>query len=126
MELKLKTVILECREIDRLADFYSRFLGWPIVFREEGFLRLQPPDSDMGIAVQYAEDYIPPIWPSQNGRQQMMAHLDFGVDSRQAVKEQADRAVALGAKPAAAQYGGEDWVTLLDPAGHPFCIVFWG
>ena len=28
----------------------------------------------------------------------------------------------VGAVKAAEQFGGDDFVTLLDPAGHPFCL----
>lgn len=124
MRITLETVILECRDMDTLVDFYSGFLGWPVVYREDEFIRLQSPDSPTGIAVQYAEDYIPPVWPSETEKQQMMAHLDFGVD-RKGLQEAVDKAVGLGAKIAETQYGGDAWITLLDPAGHPFCLLIW-
>lgn len=125
MSLKLKTVILECKDMHQLVDFYSGFLGWPIVFREESFVRLQSPESEMGIAVQYAEDYIAPVWPSKAEKQQMMVHLDFGVHNRQELESCVDKAVKLGAKIAEMQYGDGEWITMIDPAGHPFCIVVW-
>ena len=55
----------------------------------------------------------------------MMAHLDFAVADRSALKEAADKAIGLGAKVAGEQYGGDDWITMLDPDGHPFCFVIW-
>lgn len=54
----------------------------------------------------------------------MMAHLDFGVD-RKDLQEAVDRALRLGGRLAEAQYGGDEWITLLDPAGHPFCLLAW-
>lgn len=124
MRITLETVILECRDMDGLVNFYSGFLDWPVVYREDKFIRLQSPDSRTGIAVQYAEDYLPPVWPSEPGKQQMMAHLDFGVD-RKDLQEAVDKAVGLGARVAETQYGGDEWITLLDPAGHPFCLLIW-
>lgn len=97
MGVTLETVILECKDMEQLISFYSGFLGWPVVFRQEEFIRIQSPENGMGIAVQYAEDYIPPVWPSQEGKQQMMAHLDFGVD-RKELKDTIDRAIRLGAQ----------------------------
>lgn len=38
------------------------------------------------------------------------------------VQQTVRRAEALGAVKAAAQFGGEQFVTMLDPAGHPFCL----
>lgn len=55
----------------------------------------------------------------------MMAHLDFGVKDKTELQEMVDKAVKLGASIPDTQYGNEKWVTLLDPAGHPFCIVIW-
>lgn len=124
MGMTLETVILECRDIERLAGFYGQLLGWPVVFREEGFIRLQPPEGGTGIALQYAPDYLPPVWPSEAGAQQMMAHLDFGI-RRSGLRTVLKKALSLGAVRAKAQYGGDEWVTLLDPAGHPFCILIW-
>ena len=46
-------------------------------------------------------------------------HFDFQVDN---VLEMIEKAKALGAVMAANQYGGEDFVTLIDPSGHPFCL----
>lgn len=123
--MMLKTVILECSDTEELIEFYSSLLSWPVVFREDEFVRIQSPENEMGIAAQYAEDYICPVWPSETGRQQMMAHLDFGVKDRAELQEMTDRAVRLGAKIAGTQYGDGEWITLLDPAGHPFCIVVW-
>ena len=124
MKITLETVILECRDMEELVHFYSGFLDWPVVYRDPEFIRIQGPDSPTGIAVQYAEDYLPPVWPSQPEKQQMMAHLDFGV-SRKDLREAVDKALRLGGKIAEAQYGGDEWITLLDPAGHPFCLLIW-
>lgn len=75
--LELKTVILECNNIPQLLDFYSRLLNWPVVFKEDTFVRIQSKETGMGIAFQYDEDYIPPVWPSQIGKQQMMSYYPY-------------------------------------------------
>ena len=124
--MTLQTVILECGHVEALIDFYSKLLNWPVVFQEDEFIRIQSPENGMGIAAQYAEDYIAPVWPSEPGKQQMMAHLDFGVNDTNELQEMVDKAVKLGAKIPETQYGDGEWITLLDPAGHPFCIVIWG
>lgn len=125
MKIELKTVILECSDISRLLSFYGQLLGWPVVFEEDGFVRIQSNQNGMGIAFQYDADYTPPVWPSRAGCQQMMAHLDFAVADRRALKEATDKAIGLGAKVADEQYGDDDWITMLDPDGHPFCFVIW-
>jgi hypothetical protein len=46
-------------------------------------------------------------------------HFNFQVDDLPFTVEEAIRA---GASKAASQYGGEHFVTMLDPEGHPFCL----
>lgn len=124
--LQLRTVILECTDIPQLLNFYSQLLSWPVVFKEDTFVRIESEDTGMGIAFQYDEDYIPPAWPSQVGKQQMMSHLDFAVKDKKELEATTKKALQLGAKVANEQYGNGEWITLLDPAGHPFCFVIWG
>lgn len=125
MSIKLKTVILECRDIPQLVSFYTSLLHWPVVYELETFVGIHSKEEDTGIAFQYDENYIPPTWPTKPGQQQMMAHLDFAVADKSELKESVEKAVMLGAKIAGEQYGGEEWITMLDPAGHPFCFVVW-
>ncbi len=125
MNIQLKTVILECRDIPQLVSFYTCLLHWPVVYELETFVGIHSNEDDMGIAFQYDENYIPPTWPARPGQQQMMAHLDFAVADKSELKEAVEKAVMLGAKKAEDQYCGEEWITMLDPAGHPFCFVVW-
>lgn len=125
MNIALKTVILERKNMECLIKFYSKFLDWPVVYEEDDFVRIQSPENEMGIAVQYAEDYVAPVWPAEAGKQQIMAHLDFGVKNKAELQKAVDKAVRLGALVAKEQYGDGEWVTLTDPEGHPFCIVIW-
>ena len=46
-------------------------------------------------------------------------HFDFQVDN---VMEMVKRAELLGAVKSKVQFGGKDYVTMFDPAGHPFCL----
>jgi predicted enzyme related to lactoylglutathione lyase len=59
------------------------------------------------------------VWPEETGKQQKQMHFNFQVDDLQSAVE---GAVKLGATKPAQQFGGEKWVTLLDPEGHPFCL----
>ncbi|MFW6677440.1 VOC family protein [Lacrimispora sp. AGF001] len=125
MSIKLKTVILECQDIPQLVSFYTSLLHWQVVYELETFVGIHSDEDEMGIAFQYDENYIPPTWPTRPGQQQMMAHLDFAVADKRELKEAVEKAIILGAKIADEQYGGEEWITMLDPAGHPFCFVVW-
>ena len=48
------------------------------------------------------------------------AHLDFDVSD---LDEAEAEALAIGATKAVIQPSPNDWRVLLDPAGHPFCLV---
>ena len=46
-------------------------------------------------------------------------HFDFQVDDLSTAVTQAE---AIGAVKANSQYGGDHFVTMFDPEGHPFCL----
>jgi len=116
-ELKLGNVMVDCPDSGLLADFYAALLGWQRMI----LYGCPAVRSKTGVVFLFAqeENYAPPIWPEVPGKQQKQLHFDFQVPD---VTAAVDRAISLGATKAAAQFGGEQFVTLLDPAGHPFCL----
>lgn len=108
---RLELVALDARDIQELAGFYAALTGWEIVRTEPDWIALRAGDGQE-IACQLAPDHRPPRWPGQESPQQL--HLDLLVDGHEAA---ARRAVELGATHLA---DGQSWVTLADPAGHPF------
>lgn len=113
----LGNVMVDCADEIELQNFYAQLLGW-----EKATLFARPAvKSPNGIVFLFCEesDYIPPVWPEQSGKQQKQMHFDFQVTC---VAEAVERAEALGAKKAAEQFGGDEFITMLDPAGHPFCL----
>ena len=114
-------VVLEARDGVALARFYAGLLGWPIVKQEDDGAAIAVPGTSSYLAFQSAPDYVPPVWPAADGRQQMMMmHIDVAVDDLDAAVADA---VELGATVAESQ-PQEDNRVLLDPAGHPFCLYF--
>jgi len=106
-------VALDAPDIDKLAAFYAELAGWEIADKEPDWITLRTQDG-REVAFQLAPDHVAPGWPGQDRPQQL--HLDLLIDGYQAA---AGRAVELGARRLA---DGETWVTLADPAGHPFDI----
>lgn len=103
-----------------LARFYSSLVGWPVVHEEPGTTVLATrPDGSNFVVFQQADDYAPPVWPPADGQQRPMMHFDFQVGD---LADAVDEAVALGAKLSEHQPQPHVRV-LLDPAGHPFCLV---
>jgi catechol 2,3-dioxygenase-like lactoylglutathione lyase family enzyme len=107
----LELLALDARDIERLASFYATLAGWEIVRKEEDWITVRAGDGQE-VAFQLAPDHVPPEWPGQERPQQV--HLDLQIDDPAAA---AERAVALGATRLGE---GPSWITLADPAGHPF------
>ena len=107
----LAAAAFDAPDIEKEAAFYAELAGWQPVSKDDDWITMRTPDGHE-VAFQLAPDHIAPQWPGQELPQQF--HLDLLVDGYQAA---ADRAVALGATRLA---DGATWVTLADPAGHPF------
>ncbi len=110
-------IIIDCRDADKLCDFYEKLLGWERVELYD----LPGVRSGEGMVFLFIteEDYEAPVWPELNGKQQKQMHFDFQVPDLPAAVQYAE---ALGAVKAKDQFGGDYFVTMLDPAGHPFCL----
>jgi predicted enzyme related to lactoylglutathione lyase len=111
-------VVLEAPDGAALARFYSGLFGWPVARQDPDGAAVAVPGTSSYLAFQSAPDYMPPVWPAAEGRQQMMMHIDVAVDDLDAAVADA---ISLGATLAGFQ-PQEDVRVLLDPAGHPFCL----
>ncbi|WP_309227412.1 VOC family protein [Micromonospora thermarum] len=116
--LRLTTVNLDTPDPAALARFYAGLLGWEIAVEEADDVILRAPDGGVGLSFQRERRYVRPTWPAEAGRQQMMAHLEIGVDDLAAAQA---HAVACGATVAPFQ-PQDDVRVCLDPDGHPFCL----
>jgi catechol 2,3-dioxygenase-like lactoylglutathione lyase family enzyme len=108
---RLELLALDAPDIERLASFYTELAGWEIVGREPDWITVRA-DDGQELAFQLAPDHVAPQWPGQELPQQL--HLDLQVDGIEAA---AERAIRLGASRLAT---GPSWITMADPAGHPF------
>ncbi|GIJ76355.1 Catechol 2,3-dioxygenase [Micromonospora phaseoli] len=120
--LALTTVNLDTPDPAALARFYARLLGWDIEVEEADDVILRGPDGGVGLSFQRERAYARPTWPAEPGRQQMMMHLEIGVEDLVAAL---DHALACGAT--LAEFQPQDDVRVcLDPDGHPFCLWLTG
>lgn len=123
MSLKLVgwNVVLDSDNASELSIFYEKMLGWTRFPGEEYTVlaNVEQQGFPTWITFQQVDDYVPPVWPGVPGAQQQMAHLDFHVEN---VEEAVKWALACGATMSPVQF--EDlWRVMLDPAGHPFCLL---
>lgn len=111
-------IVLDCANAALMAEFYTKLLNWEWTHpHANGWAAITSP-TGMVIAFQEVEGYQPPVWPWQNGVQGQMLHLDLYVDN---LEEAVKYAVECGARIADTQYYKTSR-TMLDPAGHPFCL----
>lgn len=120
MEISIKkfNVVMDCADAEVLATFYSKLLGWEWTHpHENGWAAITSP-SGIIIAFQEVEEYQSPTWPWAEGKQGQMLHLDFHVEDLESTVKYA---LECGAKLADVQYF-DNSRTMIDPAGHPFCL----
>jgi catechol 2,3-dioxygenase-like lactoylglutathione lyase family enzyme len=108
---RLDLAIFDVADIEMVGSFYAELTGWKIVRQDSDRFGVRTPDGQE-VEFQRAPDHVAPRWPGQERPQQF--HLDLQTDDPQV---EAERAVGLGAIRLA---DGPAWVTLADPAGHPF------
>jgi predicted enzyme related to lactoylglutathione lyase len=114
---RLKTMVIDAADMDRVAQFWSAVLDIPVVHRDDDWTTLE--GRGVRLAVQLAPDHVPPQWPDRDHPQQL--HLDIQVDDA----DEAERQVlVLGARRLPDPEEAEGFRVFADPAGHPFCLVF--
>ena len=117
-KVTLSHIFIDCIDPSRLQEFYHNLTGLEkrSMYNSPGLVV----NSDLMLMFNACDfEYMSPVWPEEDGKQQKQIHLDFGVEDLDAAVEDA---IKLGAVKAPHQYGGSHWVTLFDPEGHPFCL----
>jgi len=118
--VKLGAIVLDSNNSDELSSFYAQLLGWTKhIYDEEWIIVKSDNGEGTPLVFQKIKDYEHPIWPVKQGQQQQMLHLDFYVDD---VEAGVRHAISCGAKLSDVQLE-DGWRVMLDPAGHPFCIL---
>jgi predicted enzyme related to lactoylglutathione lyase len=109
-------VVLDCADVERLADFWSTALGYPRRQAVTQFVVLSPPDGDARPTL------ILQQVPEPKGVKNRM-HMDLHAADRDAAVE---RLVSLGARKIQEQpncIGEYCWYLLADPEGNEFCVA---
>jgi catechol 2,3-dioxygenase-like lactoylglutathione lyase family enzyme len=116
--LTLSAPVLDAPDPYALAAFYQRLLGWTVVQKDAGWVKLRPPGGGTGLSFQAEPLHARPVWPAVAGEQQIQAHLDIEVDDLDAASRHAEEAGAVLAEV----QPDEDVRVFRDPVGHPFCL----
>ena len=110
-------ITFDCPNANDLADFYVSITGWVKEISSDEWAALRTPEGIL-LVFQTVENYTPPVWPWENGKQQQMAHIDFFVDDLLAAER---LAIKYGAVKPSIQFFDTSTV-MFDPVGHPFCL----
>jgi catechol-2,3-dioxygenase len=123
--MRLGAVVLDSGNSDELAGFYQKLLGWSKevqTFEGDKWVIVKSVGGEsLPLVFQQVDNYEKPKWPSASGIQQQMMHLDFYVKFDEYSKN-VEHAISCGATVSEVQYS-EGLNVMLDPAGHPFCII---
>jgi catechol 2,3-dioxygenase-like lactoylglutathione lyase family enzyme len=111
------SLVIDCPDPSGLAGFYQELLGFVRVQDDEDWVSIGDAPGRPKIAFQLAPDLRPPRWPDPEYPQQM--HVDIKVDDVDAAEP---KVLALGARRLPGE--GGDFRVFIDPAGHPFCLVW--
>ncbi len=114
----LRSVVVDCRNPQALAQFYAGVLGGTITEDDDTWVVLTDP-SGRRLAFQLSPEHEPPTFPDPRGSQQF--HLDIAIDDADAAERDV---LALGATRVTDAVGENNFRVFRDPAGHTFCLVW--
>jgi catechol 2,3-dioxygenase-like lactoylglutathione lyase family enzyme len=115
---RLEKTVFDCPDPRVLAAFYAAILGMQINEDSEDWVVIGLEPGMRQLAFQRASTYVGPQWPDPHHPQQL--HLDIRVDDVDAAEQ---ALLKLGARRMPSQYE-KGFRVFIDPAGHPFCLVF--
>ena len=114
---RLGVTAFDCPDALALADFYNSIIGGDLVpGDDDGWVEVHTPTGRL--AFQQIGDHRRPTWPGGDVPQQ--GHIDIDVQNLDGAEAAVLR---LGAEMADTQPSPDQFRVMIDPAGHPFCLV---
>jgi len=118
MACRFTEIVVDCRDPEALAAFWSAVLDYRELSREEGAIEIGPEEGFGGAAPTFV--FSPSADPAPD---KLRWHVDVNPTDRDQDAE-LERLLALGARPAdVGQTGEESWHVLADPEGNVFCLL---
>jgi predicted enzyme related to lactoylglutathione lyase len=113
MTVRFYTVVIDCQDPKRLAEWWAEALGWRIVFEADDEV-VAAVDDDTYPALVFV-----PVPEPKSGKNRL--HIDLAPDDRDA---EVARLESLGAtRVDVGQQPEHTWVVLADPEGNEFCVL---
>ncbi len=118
MACRFTELVVDSRDPEALAAFWSAVLGYRELSREEDAIEIGPEEGFGGAAPTLVFVPVPDPTPGK-----LRWHLDVSPTDRDQDAE-LERLLSLGARPAdVGQTGEESWHVLADPEGNEFCLL---
>ena len=106
---------LACDGSQAVGYFWSRVLGWPLVWDQDQETAIRSPHG--GPKITWGG---PPLKP-KTGKYRL--HFDLAPPVGGDQRAEVERLLSLGATRIDIGQGAVDWVVLADPDGHEFCVL---
>jgi catechol 2,3-dioxygenase-like lactoylglutathione lyase family enzyme len=119
MACRFSELVVDSRDPEALAAFWSAVLGYRELSRDEdGAIEIGPEEGFGGPAPTIVFGRVPDPTPGK-----LRWHVDVSPTDRDQDAE-LERLLSLGARPAdVGQTGEESWHVLADPEGNVFCLL---
>lgn len=112
MGLRFSEICVDAGDIQALAAWWARVLGWPAEGTDDGDVALRAP---AGAGPDWLFLAVPEGKAVKN-----RIHFDFTPDDQDA---EVARLIGLGARRVDIGQGEQSWVVLADPEGNEFCVL---
>lgn len=113
--LRFDAVVIDCADPEAMATFWTALMGVEVRGRWEQYVGLHPMEPGQArLVLQRTDDPR----PDKN-----TVHIDLHVSGEEALAEEVERAVGLGASIVQVYDEDAHWRTLADPEGNLFCLV---
>jgi predicted enzyme related to lactoylglutathione lyase len=115
MPVRLHHIVVDTRDLPRLARFWTQALGWQVLSEREREIVIGP-DQNAPVGMCFM-----PVTDAKSVKNRVHLDLTSSAGDRDA---EIERLLALGARRVdIGQTGAESWTVLADPEGNEFCVV---
>ena len=106
---------VSCDGTREVGYFWSRALGWPLVWDQDEETAIQSPQG--GTKISWGGPPLPPK-PAKN-----RLHLDVAPSAGSNQRDEVERLTSLGARRMDIGQGDVPWVVMADPDDNEFCVL---
>ena len=116
MPLRLASIVIDCSDPEKLADFWSAAIGYTKAGTVDQYARLRDPEKKGPTLLLQKVD------EPKGGKNRV--HWDWMADTKEEHQAEIERLVGLGATILAEKNElGISWAVMADPEGNEFCVA---